>query len=75
MHGLYLGLLDAGGNDPRPVESVKETVPVRNLLLRPEKLPPLLPWARTQGLGSKGMFYTEEDWVDEDAIAHRGPDD
>jgi hypothetical protein len=25
--------------------------------------------------GRKGMTYTEEDWVDEDATAHRGPDD
>ena len=25
--------------------------------------------------GPKGMSYTEEDWVDEDATAHRGPDD
>lgn len=25
--------------------------------------------------GRKGMFYTEEDWVDEDATWHRGPDD
>jgi hypothetical protein len=25
--------------------------------------------------GRKGMSYTEEDWVDEDAAAHRGPDD
>jgi len=25
--------------------------------------------------GRKGMSYTEEDWVDEDAISHRGPDD
>ena len=25
--------------------------------------------------GRKGMSYTEEDWVDEDAIAHRGLDD
>ena len=25
--------------------------------------------------GRKGMSYTEEDWVDEDATAHRGPDD
>ena len=24
--------------------------------------------------GRKGMSYTEEDWVDEDATAHRGPD-
>lgn len=25
--------------------------------------------------GRKGMSYTEEDWVDEDVTAHRGPDD
>jgi len=25
--------------------------------------------------GRKGMSCTEEDWVDEDATAHRGPDD
>ena len=25
--------------------------------------------------GRKGMSYTEEDWVDEDAPSHRGPDD
>jgi len=25
--------------------------------------------------GRKGMSWTEEDWVDEDATAHRGPDD
>ncbi len=25
--------------------------------------------------GRKGMSYEEEDWVDEDATAHRGPDD
>lgn len=26
-------------------------------------------------LGRKGMSYTEEDWVDEDATSHRGPDE
>ncbi len=25
--------------------------------------------------GRKGMSYTEDDWVDEDATSHRGPDD
>ena len=25
--------------------------------------------------GRQGMSYTEEDWVDEDATSHRGPDD
>jgi hypothetical protein len=25
--------------------------------------------------GRKGMSFTEEDWVDDDATAHRGPDD
>jgi hypothetical protein len=27
-----------------------------------------------QGSGSK-VHYTEEDWIDDDATAHRGPDD
>jgi hypothetical protein len=25
--------------------------------------------------GRKGMVYEEEDWVDEEATAHRGPDE
>lgn len=25
--------------------------------------------------GRRSMSYTEEDWIDEDATAHRGPDD
>jgi len=25
--------------------------------------------------GRKGMWWEEEDWVDEDATSHRGPDD
>jgi hypothetical protein len=25
--------------------------------------------------GRKGMSYTEEDWIDEDATSHREPDD
>jgi hypothetical protein len=25
--------------------------------------------------GRKGMTWVEEDWVDEDATAHRGPDE
>jgi len=53
MHELHLGLPDAGGDDHRPVESVKETVPVRNLLLRPEKLLLLLARARAQGSGAQ----------------------
>jgi hypothetical protein len=28
-----------------------------------------------KGYKQKGMSYTEEDWVDEDATSHRGPDD
>jgi len=27
------------------------------------------------GLGRLGMTWEEEDWVDEDATSHRGPDD
>jgi len=25
--------------------------------------------------GRRGMTYTEESWIDEDATAHRGPED
>ena len=31
--------------------------------------------ARRKVPGRKGMSYTEEDWVDEDATSHRGPDE
>lgn len=33
------------------------------------------PGAARKVPGRKGMSYTEEDWVDEDATAHRGPGD
>ena len=33
------------------------------------------PGPRRKVPGRKGMTYVEEDWVDEDATAHRGPDD
>lgn len=33
------------------------------------------PGPRRNVPGRKGMSYTEEDWVDEDATAHRGPDE
>jgi hypothetical protein len=29
----------------------------------------------TRSPGRRGLWYTEEDWVDEDATAHCGPDD
>lgn len=31
--------------------------------------------ARRQVPGRKGMSYLEDDWVDEEATAHRGPDE
>jgi len=40
MHNLYLGCR-IGGNDHRPLESVSEALPVRDLLLWAEKLFPL----------------------------------
>jgi len=53
MCDLHLGLPDAGGDDHRPVESVKEAVPIRNLLLRPEKLPLVPARASAQGSGAQ----------------------
>jgi len=54
MHKLYLGLQDAGGDDHRPLESLQEKVPVRDLLLWSEKLRFLSGWTNTQGAGAKG---------------------
>ena len=33
------------------------------------------PGPRRAAPGRRGMSHTEEDWVDEEATAHRGPDD
>ncbi len=41
----------------------------------PKSCPFYRPGASRKVPGRKGMTYTEEDWVDEDATAHRGPDD
>jgi len=41
----------------------------------PKSCPFYRPGAARKVPGRKGMSYTEEDWVDEDATAHRGPDD
>jgi len=41
----------------------------------PKSCPLYRAGARRKVPGRKGMTYTEEDWVDEDATAHRGPDD
>ena len=53
MHNLHLGLPDAGRNDHRPLESVSEAVPVRDLLLRAEKLFPLPGRGNAQGARAK----------------------
>ncbi len=47
-------LPDAGGDDHRSMESVKETVPARNLLLRPEKLHFLSARACAESSGAQG---------------------
>jgi hypothetical protein len=41
----------------------------------PKSCPSYKAGAKRQVPGRKGMSYTEEDWVDEDATSHRGPDD
>ena len=41
----------------------------------PKSCMPYRPGPTRKVPGRKGMSYTEEDWVDEDATSHRGPDD
>ena len=41
----------------------------------PKSCPLYRPGPARKVPGRKGMSYTEEDWVDDDATAHRGPDD
>jgi hypothetical protein len=41
----------------------------------PKSCPLYRAGAKQKVPGRKGMSYTEEDWVDEDATSHRGPDD
>jgi hypothetical protein len=41
----------------------------------PKSCPLYRPGPARKVPGRKGMSYTEEDWVDEDATSHRGPDD
>lgn len=53
MHDLHLGLPYAGRDDHRSVESVPEAVPVRDLLLRAEKLPAVSGRGHTKGAGAK----------------------
>ena len=46
-----------------------------NLLLRTTVLLPLQARPTRKVPGRHGMTYEEEDWVDQDATAHRGPDE
>jgi hypothetical protein len=41
----------------------------------PKSCPLYRPGPTRKVPGRKGMSWTEEDWVDEDATSHRGPDD
>lgn len=41
----------------------------------PKSCPLYRPGPARKVPGRKGISYTEEDWVDDDATAHRGPDD
>jgi hypothetical protein len=48
MPDMHLGLPNAVGDDHRPVETLSEKVPVRDFLLRAEKLPAVLGWGDAQ---------------------------
>jgi len=41
----------------------------------PKRCPSYSPGPNRKVPGRKGMVYVEEDWVDEQAVAHRAPDD
>jgi hypothetical protein len=41
----------------------------------PKSCPSYRPGPTRKVPGRTGMSYTEEDWIDEDATSHRGPDD
>jgi len=75
MHGPHLWLPDAGGDDHRAVEHVPKAVPVRSLLHGPKSYPFYRAGIVRRVPGRKGMSYTEEDLVDEKAVAHRDPDE
>jgi len=40
MHDLHMGLPDAGGDDHRPMEPVRETLPLRKFFLMDRKAVP-----------------------------------
>ena len=54
VHGLHLGLPDAGRDDHRSVEAEREEVPVRDRLLRPEVVRVLSAWQAACGAGTTG---------------------
>ncbi len=60
--------------ESRPSKMRRTSVrPVRRFMACRPILKPTGPARKVPG--RNGMSYTEEDWVDEDATAHRGPDD
>jgi hypothetical protein len=78
MNELHVGLPHGSRNDHRSVESERTSLPNRYILTfcygplscplyksgPPRKLP-----------GRRGMTYTEEDWIDDEATSHRSPDE
>lgn len=75
MHDLYPGLPDAGGDDHRPLEPFPKTFRFETFCYGPRSCALYSAGPTRKVPGRKGMSYTEEDWVYEDATAHRGPDD
>src|SRR5262249_43185722 len=57
------------------VESAAPAVSVRDVLLRAEVVPVLSGGSSRRVPGRRGMTWVEENWIDEEATAHRGPDD
>ena len=74
MHALYLGLPDAGGVAHRSLEP-RLSLPFRDLLLWPQSCTFYKAGAPRKVPGRKGMTWVEEDGVDEEETAHRGPDE
>ena len=53
----------------------KKRYRVETFCYGPKSCPFYRAGAKRRVPGRKGMSYTEEDWIDEDATSHRGPDD
>ncbi len=65
---------DAGGDDYRPVEPQEEKI-FETFCYGPKSCAFYKAGPTRKVPGRKGMVWEEPDWVDEDAVSHRGMDD